>query len=168
MKLNEITTVATNLQETTLQQLQSGSDSHFANRNDINNVRIKQKQYIKYGDNELLVKAKCAGETNDYDTNILFDGVQFAQPGDPQSIKLNDLQVLPLSANLNVKVHCTCPDFRWTFAWQNSNANSLIGNPPAPYHKTTGRPPRNPAKTPGLCKHLVRLSDDLQAEQLFV
>jgi hypothetical protein len=168
MKLHEITNVSVPLNETTLQLLKSGTDGQFSSRNDINNVRITQKEYTKFGDSELMVKAKCAGETNNYNCEILFQGVEFSQPGDPQAITINNLQILPLSLNLNVKVNCTCQDFKWTFAWQNSDAGALLGNPPPPYSRTTDRPPRNQTNTPGLCKHLNRLVDDMQSEMLFL
>lgn len=167
MLLNEVSKkrVEEYLIEATLTQLRGGSSSAFPNRNETAGVRITQKSYEKYGDSQLLVQATCDGETDQYSPSILFEGVQFTDPSDPNAIRLGDLHIQPISEDLNVKVLCTCPDFRWTFAWYNANDNALIGNPPPPYNSTGQRPPRNPSGTPGLCKHLIRLGDDLRAEQ---
>jgi hypothetical protein len=37
----------------------------------------------------------------------------------------------------------------------------LEGNPPPPYIKKTNRPPVNPKKSLGGCKHLIALADKL-------
>lgn len=167
MLLHEICTQKIDqcLIEATLQQLQGGTDSAFPNRNEIASVRIVQKRYLRYGDSQLMIKAVCNGETDQYQTSILFEGVQFTGPQDPEAVRLDRLYIKPLTSQMSVKVMCTCPDFGWTFSWHNANNKSLIGNPPPPYKSSGQRPRRNPSKTPGLCKHLVRLHDDLQAEQ---
>lgn len=168
MKLQQLReNVIMHLIETTLNQLHNSTTSTFPNRADTASVRIKQKQYLKYDSDKLLVKAFCGGETNDYELNILFQGVQFTQPNDPESVTLGDLVIKQLSSDLQIKVSCSCEDFKWTFAWYNSNDGSLMGNPPSPYQSTSERPPRNPSQTSGMCKHLIRLKDDLQAEQVF-
>ncbi len=157
------------LTETPLGDLDSSTDSAFPNRADkINNVRITNKTYQKLDDNKLLVKARCAGESNDYDTQVLFDGVQFVDGGNSESITLNGgFNILPLSEDKNdVKVSCTCLDFHWTFAWQNSGDGSLLGDPPPPYQRKTNREPRNPTNAIGLCKHLLKLNADMKAEGL--
>jgi len=58
-----------------------------------------------------------------------------------------------------VRVRCSCKDFFFTFALWNFRKNALFGVKPRSYtRKTTTRPPRNPKKIPGLCKHLVNAS----------
>lgn len=157
------------LTEKTMDELSSSTNGAFPTRSDnINNVRIINKQYEQYDADKLSVKAKCAGETGTYDTSVLFEGVQFTDPGNPESITLHGgINILPLDSNtVDVKVRCSCLDFHWTFAWQNSGEDSLIGDPPPPYQKTTDRPPRNPTNAIGLCKHLLKLQSDMRAEGL--
>lgn len=69
--------------------------------------------------------------------------------------------------SLDVKVRCTCKDFRWRFAYYNSGDDSLYGNPPPPYISQTDRPPANPSNTPGVCKHLMKLKKELEKEEFF-
>ena len=68
---------------------------------------------------------------------------------------------------VDVKVSCTCEDFRWRFANYNFKDNSLFGDAPQAYVKKTNRPPVNPNKTPGVCKHLLRLKKELESEEFF-
>lgn len=68
---------------------------------------------------------------------------------------------------LDVKVNCTCEDFRWRFASFNFKDDSLFGNPPPAYASKTDRPPVNPSKTPGVCKHLLKLKKELEREEFF-
>lgn len=71
------------------------------------------------------------------------------------------------STSLDVKVRCTCKDFRWRFAYYNSGDQTLYGDPPEPYISKTQRPPANPNSTPGVCKHLMRLKRELENEEFF-
>lgn len=56
-----------------------------------------------------------------------------------------------------VKVRCDCHDFRWRFAYYNKKNDSLYGAEPPPYKRVTNRPPVNPKKLPGMCKHLLNV-----------
>lgn len=153
------------LTESTLQQLKQKTDTHFSSRDDSSaKVRITNKTFHKMGNNQLLVKAQCNGETSNYNPQIMFDGVEFTDAGNQEAIALpGGIHVLPIG-DVQVKVSCTCLDFHWTFAWYNAADGSLIGTPPKPYKHYTGE--RNPSKTPGMCKHIIRLQDDLNAEGL--
>jgi hypothetical protein len=48
-------------------------------------------------------------------------------------------------------------DFYWRFATWNNRDDALIGNPPPRYRKKTDRPPVNPQKVSGACKHIMKL-----------
>lgn len=72
-----------------------------------------------------------------------------------------------LSGSSDVKVRCTCEDFRWRFASYNHSDNSLQGDPPEAYAKKTDRPSVNPGNTPGVCKHLIKLKNELDREDFF-
>jgi len=154
--------------ESSMDDLISSTTQAFPDRSEkVNNVRITNKTYQKLDGDKLLVKAKCAGETNDYDTQVLYNSVQYVEGGNPESITLNGgFNILPISSDSDVKVGCTCLDFHWTFAWQNSSDGSLMGDPPSPYQRKTDRAPRNPTNAIGLCKHLLKLHADMTAEGL--
>lgn len=52
-------------------------------------------------------------------------------------------------------VRCSCADFYFTFGYWNWTARALFGPKPRPYkRKTFNRPPRNPGKHAGMCKHI--------------
>jgi hypothetical protein len=85
-------------------------------------------------------------EDGDQGDNVTFKG------SDNQEYHIQPIQ---LSRN-NVKVRCSCLDFRWRFALWNSKDGSLYGDPPGPYKKKTNRPPVNPQRVPALCKHLMK------------
>lgn len=160
------------LLESTLEDLNRNTVSGFPGtkkrQHSVNNVRITRRKFTQLNDGQLLVKAECDGETQDYQPQILFTGIKFTDPSHPQSITLTGgihLQRIS-NAQTNVQVSCNCLDFHWTFAWFNSADGSLLGKPPEPYSKHTDRQPRNPDKVPGLCKHLIKLSEVLKAEGL--
>lgn len=76
-----------------------------------------------------------------------------------------------LSTNkTEIQVKCSCPSSRYDWEWYNKNnvkgKSALIGQP-RKYKKVPGsnRPPRNPNKIPGLCKHLVESLVVLQKNQ---
>ncbi len=61
----------------------------------------------------------------------------------------------PTMSRNNVLVRCTCPDFYFTFAWWNMESGTLFGPRPRAYvSKRSGRAPRNPKRSPGMCKHI--------------
>lgn len=62
--------------------------------------------------------------------------------------------------NVDCMVDCTCPDFRYRWAWTNKQrGSSKVG--PGSLNQAHNRAPRitNPTGRPGLCKHLLALAD---------
>ena len=96
---------------------------------------------------------------------MVFDGVIYddADQADNTSFTGSDgeehhIEPINLSRN-NVKVACNCLDFYWRFSTWNHGANSLNGNPPPPYQKKNpNRPPVNPQRRPGVCKHILKMA----------
>lgn len=107
-----------------------------------------------------------------YDTVVSFDNVQFIDENDATAISFNAVDgeeyfIKPFVLNTdNAKVHCMCLDFYYTFSAWNDRDDSLQGKSPKPYVKKTDRPPRNPPKVPGMCKHLIKLTDVLKSKGL--
>ena len=64
--------------------------------------------------------------------------------------------------NLDCQVDCTCPDYRYRWAYANNkqDASPIGGNS---YNQCINRAPNrtNPEQVPGLCKHLAALKDYL-------
>lgn len=159
MKLNEI------LNEYAVSDLEKGTNNIFPNRKPKSkSIIVRNKQYIKYDNDKILVKANVRGQTSNYVSSILFVDVKFTNPAENQSVKLGSYHISPLTTIQPGKISCTCEDFKWTFAWSNAKKDALDGNPPPPYKRKTNRPPRNPTETAGMCKHLLKLYSDIQAE----
>lgn len=99
-----------------------------------------------------------------YQPTLMFDKVIYndSDQADNTTFKGVDnkeYHINPIMLNsTNVKVQCNCLDFYHRFASHNSTDGSLLGSPPPPYQRKIGsnRPPVNPQRTPGLCKHLMR------------
>ncbi len=135
-----------------------------------NEVTINNVSYIPYiGMKMLHVKSMSTSNGHQYQQALQFNGVAF-EPEDTdnnatfQASDGEDYHVQPLQLNGHyVKVRCSCLDFRFRFADYNSQDKSLVGRPPPLYQrKTTTRPPANPARVPGMCKHLLKLVQMLQ------
>jgi hypothetical protein len=70
-------------------------------------------------------------------------------------------------ADHNTKVRCDCLDFYHRFATYNFVDKSLMGSKPKPYvRKTTTYPSVNPTRVPGICKHLLKLTEKLHTDGL--
>jgi hypothetical protein len=137
-------------------------------------VQISKTNFIPSIDNGTLeVKAITNTGNQKYKTSLYFDDVEFLDEpvGNAATVIGADgdeyyLERIPLN-QIDVKVKCTCLDFYYRFATWNSGDESLIGKPPPPYiRKTTTRPPVNPAKVPGVCKHIIKLTDKLISQRM--
>lgn len=120
----------------------------------------------------LKIEATVQGETNRYSCVMQFDDVAFEKEQTNMNIEFMGVDGKPyfiepidMSSN-NVRVFCSCLDFRWRFALANSKHNSLYGNVPPPYVKKTERQPVNPQNVPGVCKHLIKLAETLKDSNL--
>lgn len=121
----------------------------------------------------LEVRSEAMSEGKKYTPAITFEGVEYQEQEQPWSITFkgadnNDYNISPIPLrNQNAKVYCNCLDFYWRFATWNAKANSLMGEPPRPYvRKTNTHPPANEKQTPGLCKHLLRLAQELKQNRI--
>jgi hypothetical protein len=138
-------------------------------------VQVVKTIFIPSVDNEQLeVRATTNSKKQRYRTSMIFDDVEFVDEEDPKATTIigtdhNEYHLLRIPINnVDVKVKCTCLDFYYRFATWNSGDDSLIGKPPPPYQRrTTHMPPVNPAKVPGICKHIIKLTDRLIAQRLF-
>ena len=118
---------------------------------------------------DLQATGVVSNEGRQYESKIMFLQVEYEDEDSPQNITFkamdgDEYHIQPiLLTESNCKVSCSCMDFYWRFAMFNFSDDSLIGNKPPPYQRRTeNRPPANPAKIPGVCKHIIKLVDKLK------
>lgn len=136
-------------------------------------IQIDQMQLIPYEQSSsLMVQSVARNDEKKYQTIILFNDVTFEQEDTGQNVTFrapdnqeHNVQRIQLNQS-TVKVKCDCLDFRWRFAIYNAEDNSLYGDSPGLYQKTTNRPPNNPRNVPGVCKHLLKTVQALQQSGL--
>lgn len=115
---------------------------------------------------------ECTGMVNSggnqYQSMMVFRDVVFEDEDTQSNITFTaadnqDYHIQPISlSHNNVKVRCTCLDFRWRFAMHNQKHDALHGEGPDLYQKKTNRPPNNPGQVAGLCKHLLKFAVELR------
>ncbi len=127
-------------------------------------VVVTQTEYIAYPSSKALqISAQVRSNGRVYEPTILFLNVEYENEDTQGNVTFmasdgKEYSVLPISlTNTNVKVRCTCLDFYHRFSTWNFKDNSLFGPRMPPYRrKTRNRPPVNPMKVPGLCKHIIK------------
>lgn len=165
------------LLETSLNQLIQKTDSGFDSDRRLNATDTTSVVDVSLlpQKGKLMAKAKVRGSENKmYDTYIQFQGIQYNPPENQDRVTFvsneQTYAITPIDVgNNNVKVRCTCLDFRFRFAMINSADGSLYGPRPPIYRPVpnSGRGSANPSKVPGICKHIKTLMDELQSGGLF-
>lgn len=181
MKIGSLLT----LLERTMGSLVSVTKNAFGpdRETDSNKVQVKDVQYIPMAEQGLIqVRAKTysSHESGPYQSVIALQNIQYINEeeynemqnsGQPtfQFVSTGGTKFFVTNEqNANdVRVRCTCEDFRWRFASQNYSDQTLQGDPPEAYVKKTDRPSVNPSNSPGVCKHLVKLKKELERENFF-
>ena len=109
---------------------------------------------------------------NQYQAIMSFSGIDYQDEDTNDNVTFTgadgqDYHMAPISLSAqNVKVRCTCLDFRWRFSVQHQNQGTLYGPGPDIYQKKTDKQPNNPNNVPGVCKHLLRLGQELKANRI--
>lgn len=121
----------------------------------IPNIKVEPMVGMK----SIMFQTMMMGGTSEYSLVVVFNDVQWAMDNRPGYRLLNykgeNYYYLPPDLNNNpIKIKCSCPDFRYTFSYQDEKAKSMVGQTPIYHRKTTTRPPRNPDDVTGVCKHL--------------
>lgn len=168
--LNEEATYA-ELERNTMQFTPPTKKRQFA----VNAVNIQNLETVPAPQSGTLeIRATAQSGANQYQPIMLFSDVEFQEEDSPENVTFTgadsqEYHMMPISlTNHNVKVRCTCLDFRWRFSMYNQKTNSLYGPGPELYQKKTQRPPNNPQGVPGLCKHLLALAIELKNNRLVV
>lgn len=136
-----------------------------------NEVRVDQIQYLPLKGNGILRIQSATTSTNGNKhkqfldlRNVNFESGNTATNATFTSKSGEETSVQPIRLNTtNVGVYCDCEDYNMRFANYNLNNNCHVGPiPPRYVRKTTTRPPANPARVPGMCKHLLKIVQDLR------
>lgn len=160
--------------EDSFQTMYNNTLSRFSTdrKNSSQRVQLTTTMYVPSVDNQSLeIRAKTRTDAANYDSIIYLEGVEYVDAQTPNAVSFvspdnSEYFILPISRNSNTKVNCTCLDFYYSFAVWNDNKNSLFGDAPDPYIKKTHRIPKNPTKSAGLCKHLLKFFDSLIREKI--
>lgn len=133
-------------------------------------VNVTNVQYVPTAGG-LQVKSASRSNGHNYAQVMIFSDVVHNPPEGGATFTGTDgaeHTITPIKLpGSRVKVNCTCLDFHYRFAMWNFNDNALAGpKPPLYQRKTTNRPPANPMQVPGICKHLIKLTDTLKQNGL--
>lgn len=134
--------------------------------NNLTFIPLVKNQGLKLGANT------TSNNGHDYWTTLVFDNIIYVNEQDANDyvFTANDNKeyiIERVPKNTQVRVSCSCLDFYYRFAVWDDQQRALDGKAPPPYVRTSNRPPVNPFKTPGLCKHIMAVVDKLQSDNFF-
>ena len=159
--------------EASLSNLKNNVNREFGRDRESRSNRIKVVNYEaipSVSSKELLLKARIVGEEGNYQVSVRFINIGFANALSPGYTEIKGLDgntyfVRQVTlAQTTAKVKCSCLDFYWRFATWNHGKKALEGDPPPPYVKLTDRPPVNPNKVSGACKHIMKFMTFIKGE----
>lgn len=137
-------------------------------------VKLTNTIFIPYIEDNMLEAQSESRTVNDtYTSKIIFQNVIFKTEVTSQTASVvgtdgTEYNFMKIHKNrTDVKVSCTCLDFHYRFAAYNQRDNALAGDSPETYVKKTDRKPANPSKVSGLCKHLIRMTTELENKRMF-
>lgn len=159
------------LDETTFAQLYNSTLSAFPNteyrHNVVDTIKVRNVKFTPYqGLNTLFIRslAENTEKNTEYKIMALIKNINYKTSKD--TVKLFDeygkiyyLEKPKINKN-DVLVRCNCQDFMWRFNYYNSVDKSLYGNKRTKY-KSKNIYEANPNKSPGVCKHLMKLFEQL-------
>jgi len=119
---------------------------------------------------QLVVSALSYGsQSRPYTLSMVLQNIKFADTRTancPIKISSSGKSIYCSQISMNTgtaQVRCTCQDFYFTWSHWN-NKNKVLTGPSMPKYnrKTTNWPERNSAHVPGMCKHLIELTQKLK------
>ncbi len=136
-------------------------------------IQIVRTDFTPYlGTRNLLVRAQARSGTYNnvfYKPMLFFNEIQFEDESTNENVTFKattgeDVSMLPIDLNDNiVRVRCDCLDFYFRFAPWNFSNDDIYGPKPKPYvRKTNTRPSVNPTRSPGICKHVMKLTHSMR------
>lgn len=133
-------------------------------------VLIEKINWTPYlGMNTLFVKAEARNADRHYNPMILFKGMTYGT-GDVDIMANNGQKVSfdkisPESTDALVR--CNCDDFKWRFNYYNHLDKTLYGRKRAKYEAKYNPGSANPTKSPGMCKHIMKMMEVLESANIF-
>jgi hypothetical protein len=175
MKLFEL------FEDHTIPQLQTSIEQGFPNtkkrQHATGEVRVTNNTYTPFTNQKVLrVEAHTQSNSGEqYNQFIDLRNITYEYSSNSSNVPIeavdnHEYYVQPIQLNTtNVGVFCTCPDYQMRFAAYNMQNNCHIGPPPARYvRKTENRPEVNPDHVPGMCKHLLKVTDQLRQDGIVI
>lgn len=120
----------------------------------------------------LRISSTTTSNGNEYKQFMDIRNVEFQPSDSGNTVPIRGLygnyhDITPSELNsTNVGVYCNCQDYQMRFAYYNVQNNCHVGAPPKPYTKTSDRPEVNPQHVPGMCKHLLKLTEELKKQKI--
>ena len=133
-------------------------------------IVIRELRWIPFvGVKTLFLKSLAQNEEREYGPCILFKGVNYG--GKQVKIIASDglqynFDKLSLE-NTDILLRCNCPDFYWRFNYYNHLDKSLYGSKRRKYESEGGLP-ANPLQLPGMCKHLMKMTEVVANAGIFL
>lgn len=165
------------IQEISTKQLQDSTRKAFGDDRETKKIGGMSHGPITYDIVEennnigLLCNTKISNSKSNSENkcSIMFDNLKVLDEEGTFIVTKDDgIMIKPFSSKTDVKVRCSCMDFRFRFSDVNADKDGLYGKRFPPYiRKTDTRPPVNPSSAPGLCKHLYKFFDVLEKEEVF-
>lgn len=135
----------------------------------IDRVKVEGFRWTPFlGVRTLLLSSRVLGEAyvkkprKTYESMILFKNVEFSRQPAAGLLKLKEesppVWFKKLTMGQDIRLRCSCPDFRWRFSWEDLEVKALYGPKAPPYtppNPERYRGPANPSGLPGLCKHTM-------------
>ena len=162
----------------TVDKLEASTKKHRTKVNPIGRIKILSVNPV-VRNRQVIVKSEVQAKTKgirSYQQTFVFSGVNFSETKDSEHKLAVNLRTgnLVFAETLDEGKHpmqlkCTCEDFRFVWAWWDNKAKALVGANPKPYTRVkpdSGRPPVNPGKYPGMCKHLLGVVERLEKNKL--
>jgi len=142
-------------------------------QNAVGPVQVQKMELVPFGPSGALeVRGAINSSGKNYQSILMFSGLDYQQEDTNENVTFvgsdgEEHHIMPISLSAqNVKVRCTCLDFRWRFAMQHQQQGTLFGPGPEAYKTTSNRAPNNPNNIPGVCKHLLALASELKANSI--
>jgi hypothetical protein len=164
------------IQESTLNDLYQSTVDSFPNttlrQHAVDPIKITQLSIVPFkGVKTIYFKGLAQNEGREYSPIILFKSVNFYNNQLRNTIEVvaDDgetyyLEKLSPEKN-NISVRCNCGDFHWRFNYYDHLDHSLYGKKRKKYE---GNYRVNPKELPGLCKHLLKLSQALKDAEILI
>jgi hypothetical protein len=150
-------------------EIERGFPDTRARQHATGEVAVANIKYVP-AQGKLQVDATTRSNMHEYKSSIMFLTVQYEPQGGENITTFvgpgnAEYHIQPIDLSMSsVKVRCNCLDFFYRFATWNANDSSLLGSKPPLYQRVPGstRPPVNPARVPGVCKHVIKTVDMLR------